>query len=153
MKFYTSYFYQVRHFHPNTIGFSTAIYDPKWFYSPNGPFIDSHGVVNGLRAAALAPGINCAGLCGGPTSCATKDPSTCEFLKRYKLQLEKLNFDAVIQYLEYAAERMAELTGTDKEPEIVLLFYEKSDNPCSERTVLTQWFKDHNFPISEWSKI
>lgn len=54
MKFYISYFYQIRFFKPNMIPISTAKWDPKW-YSQNGkPYIDKRGVVNGLRAPVLA---------------------------------------------------------------------------------------------------
>ena len=53
MKFYTSYFYQVRFFTPNMIPISTAKWDPKWFHDFQDNkyvFLDKRGVCNGLRA-------------------------------------------------------------------------------------------------------
>ena len=62
MKFYTSYFYQIRNFTPNMIPLSTACGDPLWFHKgmDNGyTFFDKNGVINGLRAEMLHPDNSC----------------------------------------------------------------------------------------------
>lgn len=59
MKIYTSYFYQVRNFPINTVAFSTAMWDPKWFHDFKDrkyKFKDKRGIWNGLRATPLVPG-------------------------------------------------------------------------------------------------
>lgn len=68
MKLYTSYFYQIRFFAPNIVPVSTAVWDPKWYHNFAGQdnvFLDKRGVVNGLRAPALAPGSQLEGSCAG----------------------------------------------------------------------------------------
>ena len=68
MKFYTSYFYQIRNFTPNMIPLSTACGDPLWFHKGmdnSYTFFDKNGVINGLRAEMLHPDNSCSGLCEG----------------------------------------------------------------------------------------
>jgi len=36
--------------------------------------------------------------------------------------------------------------------DFALLVYETPQNPCSERVVIQQWFKDHGMEIKEWLK-
>lgn len=87
MKLYTSYFYQIRFFAPNIVPVSTAVWDPKWYHNFAGQdnvFLDKRGVVNGLRAPALAPGSQLEGSCAGKDGTAvgcTHNPSTCAFLR------------------------------------------------------------------------
>jgi len=93
MKFYTSYFYAVRHMKPWHIPLSTAIWDPKWFHAfkhQDYTFIDKNGVINGLRAEMLSPSPALEGLCAG-APCSRK-PDSCDFLRKYFEQLSKINF-------------------------------------------------------------
>ena len=88
MKIYTSYFYKIRFFKPWQIPISTAVWDPKWFNDFKGQgyrFLDKRNVINGLRCESLHPDKTCQDLCRGLETCDCKDPSKCEFLKRYKL--------------------------------------------------------------------
>jgi hypothetical protein len=42
--------------------------------------------------------------------------------------------------------------GFEEDPIIVLLVYEKPDNPCSERCVLIDWFKKNNIELEEFQR-
>ena len=37
------------------------------------------------------------------------------------------------------------------EPTFALIVHEAPNNPCSERTIIQQWFADHGYPIQELS--
>lgn len=145
MSIYTSYFYQVRFFDSKTYGFSTAKWDPKWFHDFKGEdhvFLhEPDGVVYGMKCYALIPGPTCDNKCRGRDNCSTGDPGTCEFLKCYREQLNELDINQVIKELEEISE------GGD----ICLLFHEDPSNPCSERWVVKQWFKDNGKEIKEWN--
>ena len=70
----------------------------------------------------LKSGHNCDGLCNG--KCAPKHPQDCKFLYEYKRQLDDIDF--------------------------AFIFFEKYDNPCSERWAVQRWLKEHECEISEW---
>ena len=56
IKFYISYFYQIRNMSPNILPVSTAMWDPKWFHNGNRDnyrFMDKNGVINGVRMNQL----------------------------------------------------------------------------------------------------
>ena len=144
MRFFTSYFYMVRFFTPETYGLSTAMWDPKWFHDFKGQdhiFRDSHNVLNGLRCDLLVPGSSCDGLCHGPNGCGEK-PDSCRFLENYYNQLKEVGIDKIVNFCDEAF--------SGKDVDIVFLFHETPDNPCSERVVVQKFFKENGFPISEW---
>lgn len=146
MKIYTSYFYQVRFFRPNQIPISTALGDPKWFHLNNGndfKFIDKNGVINGLRATFLSPGITCHNLCHGRPCEFT--PDKCNFLIEYKKQIFALDKEWAFGQFESLGSKMKEILKFDEEPEIILLVHEAPTNECSERKVLQDFFN-----CSEW---
>lgn len=159
MKLYTSYFYQIRFFAPNIVPVSTAVWDPKWYHNFAGQdnvFLDKRGVVNGLRAPALAPGSQLEGACAGKDGTAvgcTHNPSTCAFLKGYTDQLNRLDCDDYVRRLENLGSRVKRITSFEGEPVIVLIVYEAPDNPCSERAVLQQWLSTNGYAISEWRRL
>lgn len=149
MKIYTSYFYQIRFFKPNMIPFSTAVWDPKWFHAGNNSgykFIDKNGVINGLRVPELSPQVG--GCCKG----CKKDPETCDFISAYRGQLNELDFDHLMNYLESRASYFKSELGFTEEPEIILMVYETPDNKCSERNEIQKLFKNHGIEVREWSK-
>lgn len=153
MKIQTSYFYQVRFMKPNMIPLSTAKWDPRWFHKNNGQsfqFKDKNGVWNGLRAEPFVPGESCDGLCRGPEYCNSKDPNSCQFLKAYYNQLNELNFEEIINRFEILGKTIQKDEGFIEEPILILLVHEAFTNPCSERWAIQKWFKDHNFPITEF---
>lgn len=146
MKIYTSYFYQVRFFKPNQIPISTALGDPKWFHSnlgKNFKFIDKNGVINGLRAEFLSPGITCHNLCHGKP--CEFSPDHCNFLIEYKRQIFALDKEWAVGQFESIGVKMREILGFKEEPEIMLLVHEAPTNTCSERGVLQEFFN-----CTEW---
>lgn len=153
-KFYITNFYNVRNLAPNQVPFSTAVWDPAWFHDfhqdQNYWFFDKRGVINGLRAEMLNPSSieNHCGQCGH----TLYDPSDCPFLRDYRNYLEKLgkrNLDRMIEHLENVAERMCFINHAMARCEIVLLVHEKNDNPCSERSVICEWFWANGYEINE----
>jgi len=40
--------------------------------------------------------------------------------------------------------------GFEHDPEIILIVHEVTDNPCSERTELVKWFKEHGVELEEY---
>lgn len=149
IKICTSYFYQVRFFTPNMLPMSTAMWDPKWYHDGKDQlhvFRDKRGIINGVRMPAFVPGDECHGLCSGPDGCNEKNGNEpCQFLKAYRDQLDSLDFKKVMKHLKQHA---APVIKADPQI-IVLLFHEKPDNPCSERGIVQEWFKDHGVKVEE----
>lgn len=147
-KVYISYFYQIRFFTPDYLPISTAVWDPKWYHNFKDQsylFRDKNNVVNGVRSQLLHPGHSCDGLCRGRETCETKDPTRCDFLRAYRNQLDNLNLQQLLSNLEtYMAKVGA------KYP--VFIVHEAPQNPCSERTVLFEWFIDNGISCEEWSR-
>ncbi len=149
MKIYTSYFYQVRHFSKNMVPLSTAVWDPKWFHlhdTQDVTFIDAKGVYNGLRATPFVPDDTCPHDCS--KECKQK-PKGCTFLTAYRKQLDRLNFQEILQRFERLGNDIKRYEKFVDEPIMVLLFHEAYDNPCSERWVVLDWFRDNGYPITE----
>lgn len=146
MKFYTSYFSQIRHFKPNQLAFSTAMWNPAFFRNEH---IDSEGRLIGLRADPFIPGPICKNDCRGRARCLLT-PDDCLFLKHYYMQLKRLNFDKIISKFEEIARKVQQDLGFVEEPEIILIVYEAPDNPCSERVVIQKWFKENGIDIEEY---
>lgn len=148
MTIYTSYFYQIRFFPQNLVPLSTAVWDPKWyFHNEKQGYVwkDARGVLNGLRATPFVPNDSCNGLCRGPESCVSKDSNTCMFLQVYLAQLRQLDFNSIIQRFYNLGERIG------NNPDFALIFHEAPSNPCSERWMVQQWFKENNWEINEWT--
>ena len=155
MRIYTSYFYQVRFFPPNAIPLSTAVWDPKWYHAnkkQDHVFRDSRNVINGMRIPLLMPDKSCDGDCRGRENCKNPDPSTCDFLKHYRDQLDKINFQNFINELQVIASNTQQMLGFREDPIICLIVHEAPSNPCSERVAIQNWFQDNYYPISEWSR-
>lgn len=142
MKLYTSYWAQVRQFPTNLVGLSTTIWNPKW--RPLGK--DKRGVIC-IDCPPFKPGRECDGLCNG--KCEPKHPSDCLFLKNYKAQLDRINLITIQNSLGHLASQICadeHLSDVD----FAFLFYETPTNPCSERVMVQQWFKEHGIQIEEW---
>lgn len=149
MKFYTSYFYQIRNFTPNMIPLSTACSDPSWFHQGQDKlfvFTDKRGVINGLRAEMLHPDFSCSNLCKGSKNCSDK-PENCEFLKKYIKQLEKIDFEKFLDFCGFCSDFY---NRTEEDTIIVLIVHEAWYNPCSERIPLQNWIKVHGYECREW---
>lgn len=159
MKYYISYFYQVRFMKPYHIPLSTAIWGPSWYKQGN-PWVDKNGVMNGLRADVFAPDQSCEGLCRGREDCSIY-PSvppwddlaqTCPFLQAYWKQLSNLNFQEIISRCENLAQRVKSYLNFSQEPVIILLVHEAPNNPCSERRIIQKWFATNGVELKEWNK-
>ena len=142
MKLYTSYFAQLRKFPQNLVGLSTAVWNPKW--RPMGK--DKRGVIC-VDCPPFKPGHECEGLCNG--SCNPKHPEDCAFLKTYKAQLDRLNLISIQQSLGKLANEIAQREKLNS-VDFAFLVYETPTNPCSERWMIQQWFKEHGVTIEEW---
>lgn len=142
MKLYTSYFARVRKFPRNLVGLSTARFRPKYMTMGK----DARGVIC-VDCPPFKPGRGCDGLCRG--DCDPKTPESCLFLKFYKEQLDELNLTSVQASLGRLA---AHISKQEKLPDIdfAFLFFETPDNPCSERHMVQQWFREHGVEIEEW---
>ena len=154
MKIMTSYFYQIRFFTRNMIPLSTAVWDPKWFHQNKGhsfQWKDHNGVWNGLRAEPFVPGVECEGLCRGPEGCNAYSPKACSFLRTYRKQLDRLDFEEILNRFQKLGEQIQQAEGFEEEPVFVLIFHEKYDNPCSERWPVQEWFRDHGYNIKEFN--
>ena len=73
----------------------------------------------------------------------------CAFLKAYKAQLDKLNVIRIQNSLGKLGTEVAQNEKL-KDVDFAFLVYETPANPCSERTVIQQWFREHGMPIEEW---
>lgn len=159
MKFYTSYFYQLRFFTPNMIPISTAKWDPKWFHDfqdSKHVFVDKNGVYNGLRADPFVfPESFWEELEKTGEECSKECPHTsteCAFMRLYYKYLKTLDFNEIKGRCENLALRVKEKAGFEEEPVIVLLVHEKADCPCAERPILWKWFRENGVEIEEWHK-
>ena len=156
MKILISYFYKIRFMKPYMVPLSTCCFDPKWFHKSNGHkyiYKDKNGVYNGLRAEPFVPGEECEGLCRGPENCDTGNSNTCAFLANYRKQLDKLDFNNIMQRFERIGNLIKEKESFKEEPICVLIVYETPSNPCSERRVIKQWFKEHGVEVEEFDSI
>lgn len=144
----TSYFYRIRQFLPNMIPVSTCMWDPAWFHS-NGHngiiFKDKRGIVNGIRFEYMIVQGDVLHRC----PCEEEDYTTCGFLKDYRAELEKLDFDFIMRQLQWLGEQRKKIDKFEGEPHIVLIVYEAPYNHCSERTVLQKYFQDHGISCQE----
>ena len=134
----------IRFFDKNMCPLSTAMWDPKWFHDNQGEdhvFIHKSGITYGMKTYPLIPAGQCTEECRGRDACKTKDPDTCDFLRHYREQLDKIDFQGYVEELEG-------IVG--EEGTACLIFHEDPTNPCSERWVVQQWFKDNGYPIEEW---
>lgn len=155
MKFYTSYFYQVRFFKPNMVPISTAKWDPAWF-SHNGHYYkDKNGVYNGLKALPLALPDSYWEELKGEEQCSKEcphDKTDCAFMRVYRKYLNTLDIHDIVHRCETLAKKVQAKEGFTEEPIIVLLVHESASCVCAERPVLQSWFHDNGYEIEEWHK-
>ena len=157
MKFYISYFQQLRYFDENCIPVDTSIWAPKWLDPNNGkkPYVNENNVMVGIKEESFLipedeiPEEMCS---GKPCPFEDKWPH-CQFLDAYWKHLQKIDFDNyLLPELNRVAEEVRKITHYKGEPKIILMVHEKPDNPCSERLGLTQLFKEHGIELKEWTK-
>ena len=159
MKFFVSYFYQIRYFKPYQIPFSTAIWDPKWFHAYRNSdytFLDKNGVLNGLRIKYLRPGIECSDLCRGPEGRTElrryQTGILCPFLYNYKKQLANLDYDEFRNYFDLYIPKIKTKIGFNEEPEVIFIVHEAPNNKCSEREMILNVLPQNGVNIQEWKR-
>ena len=141
MKWSVTYFYNVRFMKSNQLPLSTAMYPPKWWQIIH---VDKNIVLNGLTIKKLVPKQQC------ECPCNKKDYEHCHFLNAYYEQLKQIEFSLFIDDIEQLTKRLhSYIKNLPKIDEIVLLVYEKPNNPCSERIVLQKWFKENGIELKE----
>jgi hypothetical protein len=96
------------------------------------------------------PGAECEGLCSGAENCATHDPYLCKFLRTYRTQLNRLNFNEIMQRFKRLGDFIREKEKFVEEPIMVLLVHESFDNPCSESWAIIDWFKQHGYELEKF---
>lgn len=156
MKILITNFYNIRFFKPYMIPLSTTGGDPEWYHqgkNQDNTFVDKRGVINGLRASILSFPFQTEVL---NESCQKNCPykykyPNCEFLSKYRKYLSTLDYDFIKKGFITIGNEIKRFLGFKEEPIIVLIVYEKVDNPCSERQVLVEVFREHGFEIEEWS--
>ena len=132
---------------------STAKFDPKWYTNRGKIYKDKNGVYNGIKALPFVPGPLCDSLCQGRENCAaTANPFSCAFLRNYHVQLNQLNFKEIMAEFEKLGNQIRQIEQFPQEPILVLLVYETPENPCSERRIIQQWFKDNGYILEEFNK-
>ena len=146
MKLYTSYWVQVRNFPKNLVALSTVVWEPKW-YNVGG--IDKNGIIS-LRCPPLRPGANCDGLCNG--KCQPKHPKDCAFLREYRKQLDAIDFNEFMEHLLDLRARLCADFPKIEDFDFAFIFFEKYDNPCSERWPVQDWLRAHGIEVEEWKK-
>lgn len=155
MKYYITHFYNIRFFSPNCIPVSTAVSDPAYYHNNtknnNLCFVDSRGVMNGIREESLSPKTlpSDAHVCTKNCEFSNLNPE-CPFLLAYREYLNTLDFEHLKRELERMAYEVQKILGFKEEPKIVLIVHEATDNPCSERKVLQDYFSEHGITLTEW---
>lgn len=157
MKFFISYFQQLRFFDKNCIPIDTSVWAPKWLDPSNGKkqYVNENGVIIGIKEESFLmtedeiPKEMCA---GKPCPYENKWPH-CQFLDAYCKHLQKIDFYGyLIPELTRIAEEVRKVTHYEGEQKIILMVHEKPDNHCSERLGLVKLFADHGIELKEWTK-
>lgn len=141
MKWLISYFSQIRHFTPNMIPLNTTIYPPA-FFTECGIHLDKNGIILGQSCFDVVPKVD-----GCP--CKSKTPPNCPFLTKYYAQLQSIERERFKYLYEVNLPRAAKYRFNANIDTLVLIVYEKYDNPCSERVMLQRWFKEHGIKLAE----
>ena len=139
MKWSITNFTNVRYMNEHQLPLSTAKFPPSFFKKTS---INTNNVITGITCSELVAKQQC------ECPCQTKDYKHCDFLKEYHEQLSKLNFKDFMSNINKFVFKLENLTNTNI-TEIVLLVYERSDNLCSERTVLKKWFDENGVILNE----
>lgn len=135
MKVAISYFYGIHFFRPDMIPLSTARFEPMWFCSRGVPWVDSRGVVNGLRVEQFAP--------------SPELGESCDFQEVYRKQLEGVDCEELLDRIARLCETMRVITKFEGEPTAVFIVYETPGNPHSERAAIQEYFRKNGVACEE----
>lgn len=158
MKFYISYFYQVRNMKSNMLPVSTAMWNPKWFDPQNGKmFMDKNGVINGCNFRSLVmPYYKFQTLTVQHQECQpncpyVKDAPYCPYMNLYREYIKSANseFEKFIRFAESYVRYLNSVTGSNIDT-VIFLVHEKPSISCGERQVLQEWFHNNGIELLEW---
>lgn len=168
MKYYISYFYQIRNMKPNMLPMSTAMYDPKWFHNNLGNgyrYFDKNGVINGVRIDRLIfdksrydflidSEADCQKVCQKDQPKFYENNGWwCPFMCSYAYNIREKNpdFNEFItfcdRYVDFLNQKLSANIDT-----IIFIVHEPTSVICGERPVLQHWFKENGFELKEWNK-
>ena len=139
MKYYISYFGQMRNFPPNLLPVSTVMWEQPWFagtVEKLDELIVPQSVISHLEAHHEMCQKNC------PLSSSLP----CGFMTAYLDYLRTLDFNQVLMKLNLITLRHPQVDS------IVLMVYEKPSCKCAERPCLQQWFRENGIELKEWEK-
>ena len=140
MKYYISYFGQMRNFPPNLLPVSTVMWEQPWFagtVEKLDELIVPQSVISHLEAHHEMCQKNC------PLSSSLP----CGFMTAYLDYLRTLDFNQVLMKLSLMTLRHPRVDS------IALMVYEKPSCKCAERPCLQQWFKENGIELKEWEKL
>lgn len=168
IKFYISYFYQIRNMKSNMLPISTAMYDPKWFHNGKGEnyrYMDKNGVINGARMIDLVMPLykweelvkrnescdHCGSYNGADGAWIF---GMCPFMQEYAKYIREKNpdFQKFItfceRYLNFLNQRLNLCLDT-----IIFIVHEAPGKYCcGERPVLQRWFAENGMELKEFNK-
>lgn len=157
MKYYITYFQNIRYLTEEYIPIDTSMWAPKWLDPSNGKrqYINANNILIGIKEESFLmseeelPEEMCS---GKPCPYIDKYPN-CQFLKAYWKHLQKIDFHGyLIPELNRIAEEVKKITNYKGEPKIILLVHEKPDNLCSERLGLVKLFAQNGIKLIEYNK-
>lgn len=146
MKFYITYFYNIRFLPIDCLPISTAIWDPKWYRMRNGyVWKDNRGVINGYRLDELhLPEEQYDNECQlSIYKCPFINDELCPFKKKYFNHLLTLDWNDLFNKIESAVK------GYNCK-DVCLMVHEKPGTLCAERHSLVKYFKLHNIDLIEF---
>lgn len=165
IKFYISYFYQIRHMEPNMLPVSTAMWDPKWFHDGKNysyHYFDKNHILNGIRMVNLMmPFYKWEELVNRNESCihcGTNNGADgawvsglCPFMQEYSKCIRENNpdFQKFITfcegYLQFLNNSLNICLDT-----IIFIVHEPPYKRCGERPILIKWFKENGMELEEY---
>lgn len=167
IKFYISYFYQIRNMKPNMLPMSTAMYDPKWFHDNKGNnyrYFDKRGIINGIRIERLIfeksrydflidSNTDCQKMCLKDTpKFYDVNKCWCPFMCSYATCIREKNpdFNEFITFCERYVDFLNQTMGVNIDT-IIFIVHEPTSVTCGERPVLQNWFEENGLELKEWN--
>ena len=164
IKYYISYFYQIRFMKSNMLPISTAAHDPSWFHKDKDDsyrYLDKNCVLNGCRMDDLVlplerysklvrNNLDCPTLCGKGKSIVSK---TCPFMLSYAEYLRERysNFNDFLAQCEQEVEFLNSRFnfGIDT---VIFIVHEAPSRDCAERPVIQEWFRENGYELEEFNQ-
>lgn len=112
-------------------------------------FKDKRNILNGLRCEAIIEQGRHSNHGPDICPCDKKEYQTCSFLQQYRNNLENIDFNEMYNDMLELAENYKQTENIEEEIILVLIVYETSSNPCSERKPLQDFFNAHGIECKE----